>query len=107
MFYHDETHKLKLVRNTKDWEDDIITIFGAFELKLLHPSYIYFMRNYKMEKAKDEVCELDRRHFEAIVEVIAAAMERISFRKALAYANLEKMDIQNNDYMRISTKGAI
>lgn len=90
VFYHEETRELKLVRNLTNWGDDVISLFGVFELKLLHPSYIYFMRTYKMEKAVDEVCEINRKHFEANIEVIFAAMERISFRKALAYANLEK-----------------
>lgn len=58
-----------------------------------------------MEKAKDEVYGLDRKYFEAIIEVVAAAMERVSFIKALAYADLEKMKIKNIDYMRITTKG--
>jgi len=93
-----------LVRNLEDPSEDAIELFGAFELKLLHPSYIYFLRSYKMEKAGDEVCELDHMHFEVIIEAIAAAMERITFSKALAYSNFEKTNIQNIAYMRITTK---
>ncbi|KAK1415095.1 hypothetical protein QVD17_30866 [Tagetes erecta] len=75
-----ENHR---TRNLEDMFEDAIEIFGTFELKLLHSSYIYFMLMYKMEKVVNEVSEIDRKHFVAIIEAIAAAMERISFRKAL------------------------
>jgi len=107
VFYHEEDRELKIIRNADNTSEDAIELFGAFELKLLHPSYISFLRTFKMKKVKDEVCEIDRRHFEQIIEVIAAAIERITFRKALAYSNLEKTDIKNIDYMRITTKGAL
>jgi len=105
VFYHEEDRELKLIRNANNPSVDAIELFGAFELKLLHPSYIYFLRSFKMKKVNDEVCELDRKHFEVIIEANAAAMERITFRKALAYSNLEKTEIKNIDYIRNTTKG--
>lgn len=45
--YHEETHELKLVHNLDVWDDEMITLFDVFELKLLHPSYILFLRTIK------------------------------------------------------------
>ncbi|KAK1421758.1 hypothetical protein QVD17_24360 [Tagetes erecta] len=87
-FYHEETYKLKLVRNLDDWDQDMITLFSTFELNLLHPSYIDHLRNHKMEKIKDPVAEADRRLFKIMVEVIGAATEKIRLRKALLNATL-------------------
>lgn len=60
-----------------------------------------------MEKVKSVVAEVDRKHFVAIIVVIAVAMEWISLRKDLAYAQIVKSDIKNIDFMCISSKGVL
>lgn len=60
-----------------------------------------------MEKLKDEVAVVDRKHFVTILEVIAIVMERISLRKALAYAQIEKFKIRNIEYMRITSRDVL
>lgn len=74
-FYHQETHELKLVHDLDDWDNDKISWFGVLELKLLHPSYIFFLRKYRMEILKDEVRKLDRKHFGVIIQIMVATME--------------------------------
>ncbi|KAK1427756.1 hypothetical protein QVD17_16450 [Tagetes erecta] len=107
VFYNQETFELKLVRNLEDWDKDMITLFSTFELKLLHPSYIDFLRSYKMEKCKDKLAEADRKLFVVMIEVIAAATEKIRVRKALLNSNLVRVDIPEIEYMRISRKGTL
>ncbi|KAK1434378.1 hypothetical protein QVD17_00117 [Tagetes erecta] len=107
VFYNQETFELKLVRNLDDWDQDMITLFSTFELKLLHPSYIDFLRNYKMEKLKDPVAEEDRRLFVIMIEVIGAATKKIRLRKALLNTNLVKIDIPEIEYMRVTSKGTL
>ncbi|KAK1411654.1 hypothetical protein QVD17_38211 [Tagetes erecta] len=80
-------------------------ILNTFELKLLHPSYIEHLRTYKMEKCKDKLAEADRKLFMVMVEVIAAASEKIRVRKALLNANLVKVDIPEIEFMRVTAKG--
>ncbi|KAK1427809.1 hypothetical protein QVD17_16504 [Tagetes erecta] len=104
VFYNQETFELKLVRNLDDWDQDMITLFSTFELKLLHPSYIDYLRSYKMEKLKDPVAEEDRRLF---VIMIGAATEKIRLRKALLNANLVKIDIPKIEYIRVTSKGTL
>lgn len=58
-----------------DWDNNMISLFDVFELKLLHSSYIKFLRNYQTDKLKDEVEETDRKRFVAVIEAMAAAME--------------------------------
>ncbi|KAK1419509.1 hypothetical protein QVD17_28681 [Tagetes erecta] len=106
-FYNQETFELKLVRNLDDWDKDMITLFSTFELKLLHPSYIDHLRSYRMEKCKDKVAEADRNLFMVMIEVIAAASEKIRLRKALLNANLVKVDIPEIEFMRVSAKGTL
>ncbi|KAK1440696.1 hypothetical protein QVD17_06525 [Tagetes erecta] len=107
VFYNQETFELKLVRNLEDWDKDMITLFSTFELKLLHPSYIDFLRSYRIEKCKDALAEADRRLFTVMIEVIAAATEKIRVRKALLNSNLVRMDLPKIEYMRISRKGTL
>ncbi|KAK1431877.1 hypothetical protein QVD17_08635 [Tagetes erecta] len=107
VFYNQETFELKLVRNLDDWDKDMITLFSTFELKLLHPSYIEFLRSYKIEKCKDKLAEADRKLFTVMIEVIAAASEKIRVRKALLNSNLVRVDIPEIEYMRISRKGTL
>ncbi|KAK1411672.1 hypothetical protein QVD17_38230 [Tagetes erecta] len=107
VFYNQETFELKLVRNLEDWDKDMITLFSTFELKLLHPSYIDFLRSYRMEKCKDKLAEADRKLFVVMIEVIAAASEKIRVRKALLNSNLVRVDIPEIEYMRISRKGTL
>ncbi|KAK1419461.1 hypothetical protein QVD17_28630 [Tagetes erecta] len=107
VFYNQETYELKLVRNLDDWDQDMITLFSTFELKLLHPSYIDYLRNHKMEKLKDPVAEEDRRLFVIMIEVIGAATEKIRLRKALLNANLVKIDMPEIEYMRVTSKGTL
>ncbi|KAK1408288.1 hypothetical protein QVD17_39936 [Tagetes erecta] len=107
VFYNQETFELKLVRNLEDWDKDMITLFSTFELKLLHPSYIEFLRSYRIEKCKDKLAEADRKLFTVMIEVIAAASEKIRVRKALLNSNLVMVDIPEIEYMRISRKGTL
>ncbi|KAK1406242.1 hypothetical protein QVD17_41532 [Tagetes erecta] len=107
VFYNQETFELKLVRNLEDWDKDMITLFSTFELKLLHPSYINFLRSCKMEKCKDKLAEADRKLFVVMIEVIAAASEKIRVRKALLNSNLVRVDIPEIEFMRISAKGTL
>ncbi|KAK1441112.1 hypothetical protein QVD17_06950 [Tagetes erecta] len=107
VFYNQETFELKLVRNLEDWDKDMITLFSTFELKLLHPSYIDFLRSYRMEKCKDALAEADRKLFVVMIEVIAAATEKIRVRKALLNSNLVRVDLPEIEYMRISRKGTL
>ncbi|KAK1429976.1 hypothetical protein QVD17_12367 [Tagetes erecta] len=107
VFYNQETFELKLVRNLEDWDKDMITLFSTFELKLLHPSYIEFLRSCKIEKCKDKLAEADRKLFTVMIEVIAAASEKIRVRKALLNSNLVMVDIPEIEYMRISRKGTL
>ncbi|KAK1407868.1 hypothetical protein QVD17_39495 [Tagetes erecta] len=107
VFYNQETFELKLVRNLDDWDKDMITLFSTFELKLLHPSYIDFLRSYRMEKCKDALAEADRKLFVVMIEVIAAATEKIRVRKALLNSNLVRVDLPEIEYMRISRKGTL
>ncbi|KAK1421905.1 hypothetical protein QVD17_24626 [Tagetes erecta] len=106
-FYHEETYELKLVRNLDDWDHDMITIFCTFQLKLLYPSYIGYLRSHKMEKLKNQVAEDDTKLFEIMFEVIGAATEKIRLRKALLYANLVKIEIKEIEFMRITSKGTL
>ncbi|KAK1441337.1 hypothetical protein QVD17_07184 [Tagetes erecta] len=106
-FYNQETFELKLVQNLDDWDKDLITLFSTFELKLLHPSYIDHLRSYKMEKCKDKTAEADRNLFMVMIEVIAAASEKIRLRKALLNANLVKVDIPEIEFMRVTAKGTL
>ncbi|KAK1411715.1 hypothetical protein QVD17_38275 [Tagetes erecta] len=106
-FYNQETYELKLVRNLDDWNQDMITLFSTFELKLLHPSYIDYLRNHKMEKLKDPVAEEERRLFVIMIEGIGAANEKIRLRKALLNANLVKIDMPEIEYMRVTSKGTL
>ncbi|KAK1415099.1 hypothetical protein QVD17_30870 [Tagetes erecta] len=85
----------------------MITIFGTFELKLLHPSYIDYLRSRKPEKLNSEVADADKKHFEIIFEVIGAETEKIRLRKTLLYANLVKIEIKGIDYIRITSKGTL
>ncbi|KAK1431999.1 hypothetical protein QVD17_08852 [Tagetes erecta] len=105
VFYNQETFELKIVRNMDDWDKDMITLFSTFELKLLHPSYIDYLRSYRMERCKDKVAEADRNLFVVMIEVIAAASEKIHVRKALLNANLVKVDIPEIEFMRVTAKG--
>ncbi|KAK1414986.1 hypothetical protein QVD17_30752 [Tagetes erecta] len=107
VFYNQETFELKLVRNLENWDEDMITLFSTFELKLLHPSYIDFLRSYRMEKCKDKLAEADRKLFVIMIEVIAAASEKIRVRKALLNSNLVRVDLPEIEYMRISRKGTL
>ncbi|KAK1419477.1 hypothetical protein QVD17_28649 [Tagetes erecta] len=107
VFYNQETFELKLVRNLEDWDKDMITLFSTFELKLLHPSYIDFLRSYRMEKCKDKLAEADRKLFVVMIEVIAAATKKIRVRKALLNSNLVRVDLPEIEYMRISRKGTL
>ncbi|KAK1407829.1 hypothetical protein QVD17_39456 [Tagetes erecta] len=107
VFYNQETFELKLVRNLDDWDKDMITLFSTFELKLLHPSYIDFLRSCRMEKCKDNLAEADRKLFVVMIEVIAAASEKIRVRKALLNSNLVRIDIPEIEFMRISAKGTL
>ncbi|KAK1415338.1 hypothetical protein QVD17_31118 [Tagetes erecta] len=107
VFYNQETFELKLVRNLDDWDKDMITLFSTFELKLLHPSYIDFLRSYRMEKCRDALAEADRKLFVVMIEVIAAATEKIRVRKALLNSNLVRVDLPEIEYMRISRKGTL
>ncbi|KAK1431890.1 hypothetical protein QVD17_08663 [Tagetes erecta] len=107
VFYNQETFELKLVRNLEDWDKDMITLFSTFELKLLHPSYIDFLRSCRMEKCKDKLAEADRKLFVVMIEVIAAASEKIRVRKALLNSNLVRVDIPEIEFMRISAKGTL
>ncbi|KAK1414964.1 hypothetical protein QVD17_30730 [Tagetes erecta] len=107
VFYNQETFELKIVRNMDDWDKDMITLFSTFELKLLHPSYIDFLRSYRMERCKDKVAEADRNLFVVMIEVIAAASEKIRVRKALLNANLVKVDIPEIEFMRVTAKGTL
>ncbi|KAK1414872.1 hypothetical protein QVD17_30633 [Tagetes erecta] len=107
VFYNQETFELKLVRNLEDWDKDMITLFSTFERKLLHPSYIDFLRSYRMEKCKDKLAETDRKLFVVMIEVIAAASEKIRVRKALLNSNLVRVDIPEIEFMRISAKGTL
>ncbi|KAK1414849.1 hypothetical protein QVD17_30610 [Tagetes erecta] len=107
VFYNQETFELKLVRNLENWDKDMITLFSTFELKLLHPSYIDFLRSYRMEKCKDALAEADRKLFVVMIEVIAAATEKIRVRKALLNSNLVRIDLPEIEYMRISRKGTL
>ncbi|KAK1427854.1 hypothetical protein QVD17_16552 [Tagetes erecta] len=104
VFYNQETFELKLVRNLENWDEDMITLFSTFELKLLHPSYIDFLRSYRMEKCKDALAEADRKLFVVMIEVIAAATEKIRVRKAMLNSNLVMVDLPEIEYMRISRK---
>ncbi|KAK1431981.1 hypothetical protein QVD17_08822 [Tagetes erecta] len=106
-FYNQETYELKLVRNMDDWDRDMITLFSTFELKLLHQSYIDHLRNHTMEKLKDPIAEKDRRLFVVMIEVIAAASEKIRLRKALLNANLVKIDVPEIEYMRVTSRGTL
>ncbi|KAK1424574.1 hypothetical protein QVD17_19907 [Tagetes erecta] len=107
VFYNQETFELKLVRNLENWDEDMITLFSTFELKLLHPSYIDFLRSYRMEKCKDALAEADRKLFVVMIEVIAAATEKIRVRKAMLNSNLVMVDLPEIEYMRISRKGTL
>ncbi|KAK1441246.1 hypothetical protein QVD17_07089 [Tagetes erecta] len=107
VFYNQETFELKLVRNLDDWDKDMITLFSTFELKLLHPSYIDFLRSYRMDKCKDALAEADRKLFVVMIEVIAAATEKIRVRKALLNSNLVRVDLPEIEYMRISRRGTL
>ncbi|KAK1431859.1 hypothetical protein QVD17_08603 [Tagetes erecta] len=107
VFYNQETFELKLVRNLENWDEDMITLFSTFELKLLHPSYIDFLRSYRMEKCKDALAEADRKLFVVMIEVIAAATEKIRVRKAMLNSNLMMVDLPEIEYMRISRKGTL
>ncbi|KAK1411448.1 hypothetical protein QVD17_37997 [Tagetes erecta] len=107
VFYNQETFELKLVRNLENWDEDMITLFSTFELKLLHPSYIDFLRSCRMEKCKDALAEADRKLFVVMIEVIAAATEKIRVRKALLNSNLVMVDLPEIEYMRISRKGTL
>ncbi|KAK1406252.1 hypothetical protein QVD17_41543 [Tagetes erecta] len=107
VFYNQETFELKLVRNLDDWDKDMITLFSTFELKLLHPSYIDFLRSYRMEKCKDKLAEADRKLFVVMIEVIAAASEKIRVWKALLNSNLVRVDIPEIEFMRLSAKGTL
>ncbi|KAK1414773.1 hypothetical protein QVD17_30532 [Tagetes erecta] len=107
VFYNQETFELKLVRNLEDWDKDMITLFSTFELKLLHPSYIDFLRSYRMEKCKDALAEADRKLFVVMIEVIDAATEKIRVRKALLNSNLVRVDLPEIEYMRISRRGTL
>ncbi|KAK1415072.1 hypothetical protein QVD17_30842 [Tagetes erecta] len=107
VFYNQETFELKIVRNMDDWDKDMITLFSTFELKLLHPSYIDFLRSYRMEKCKDKLAEADRKLFVVMIEVIAAASEKIRVRKALLNSNLVKVDIPEIEFMRVTAKGTL
>ncbi|KAK1419498.1 hypothetical protein QVD17_28670 [Tagetes erecta] len=107
VFYNQETFELKIVRNMDDWDKDMITLFSTFELKLLHPSYIDFLRSYRTEKCKDKVAEADRKLFVVMIEVIAAASEKIRVRKALLNSNLVKVDIPEIEFMRVTAKGTL
>ncbi|KAK1432344.1 hypothetical protein QVD17_09240 [Tagetes erecta] len=107
VFYNQDTFELKLVRNLEDWDKDMITLFSTFELKLLHPSYIDYLRSIRMEKCKDKLAEADRKLFVVMIEVIAAASEKIRVRKALLNSNLVMVDLPKIEYMRISRKGTL
>ncbi|KAK1411591.1 hypothetical protein QVD17_38145 [Tagetes erecta] len=107
VFYNQETFELKIVRNMDDWDKDMITLFSTFELKLLHPSYIDFLRSYRMEKCKDKHAEADRKLFVVMIEVIAAASEKIRVRKALLNSNLVRVDIPEIEFMRVTAKGTL
>ncbi|KAK1424684.1 hypothetical protein QVD17_20019 [Tagetes erecta] len=107
VFYNQETFELKLVRNLENWDEDMITLFSTFELKLLHPSYIDFLRSCRMEKCKDALAEADRKLFVVMIEVIAAATEKIRVRKAMLNSNLVMVDLPEIEYMRISRKGTL
>ncbi|KAK1429948.1 hypothetical protein QVD17_12311 [Tagetes erecta] len=107
VFYNQETFELKIVRNLDDWDKDMITLFSTFELKLLHPSYIDFLRSYRMERCRDKVAEADRNLFVVMIEVIAAASEKNRIRKALLNSNLVKVDIPEIEFMRVTAKGTL
>ncbi|KAK1406522.1 hypothetical protein QVD17_41920 [Tagetes erecta] len=107
VFNNQENFELKLVRNLEDWDKGMITLFSTFELKLLHPSYIDFLRSCRMEKCKDKLAEADRKLFVVMIKVIAAAFEKIRVRKALLNSNLVRVDIPEIEFMRISAKGTL
>ncbi|KAK1441059.1 hypothetical protein QVD17_06896 [Tagetes erecta] len=107
VFYNQEPFELKLVRNLEDWDKDMITLFSTFELKLLHPSYIDYLRSCRMEKCKDKLAEADRKLFVVMIEVIAAATEKIRVRKALLNSNLVRVDIPEIEFMRVSGRGTL
>lgn len=45
VFYHDNTHELKLVRHLDDWDNDMISLFGVFELNLFASKlYLFFKK---------------------------------------------------------------
>lgn len=47
------------MRDLDYWDNDMISLFGVFEIKLLYLSYIYFLRNQNLEKVKSKVAEVD------------------------------------------------
>lgn len=67
-FYHEDTYELKIVRDLDNWDNDMISLFIVFELKLLHPSYIHFLRYHTLEKVKSDVAKVARKNFMAILK---------------------------------------
>lgn len=42
-WFNDTTNKeVVLVTNSEDYEEDVVRMFGVFDLRLLHPSNIHF-----------------------------------------------------------------
>ncbi|KAK1419471.1 hypothetical protein QVD17_28643 [Tagetes erecta] len=70
--------------------------------------FFYNQETYELKlKCKDPIAEADRKLFVVMIEVIAAASEKIRLRKALLNANLVKIDIPEIEFMRVTMKGTL
>lgn len=73
-----QNKEVVLVRNSEDYGDEVVRMFGVFELRLLHPSYIHFLAKKKFERVKDQDYAQGLRYFIHMIELLSTVYEKLA-----------------------------
>ncbi|KAK1427967.1 hypothetical protein QVD17_16746 [Tagetes erecta] len=103
-FYDTRNKELVLVRNVEDYSEDEIRMFGVFELRLLHPSYIHFLAKQKFEKMVGQDSVQDLCYFIHMIEILSVAYEKMALRKELLVLNVRTLKITNIQSLEINNR---
>jgi len=104
-WYDSGNKELLLIRNLEDKSVNEFRMFGVFELRLLHPSYLHFLAKQKSERVIDKDVVQDLCYFIHMIEILSVAYEKMALRKELLALNFGTLKITDVLSLEINNRG--